>query len=121
MFRSLRRFLATKPTRATALLLFTALAFEIASFLLPASSVHYISIGNRRHFQVQDSPWLDDVWLVLRYGGFVALLAGVVLHRDSIETIEDTIAQESRDGVPGADKKNAGLGYAPVNIEEVRH
>lgn len=114
------RFLTTKPNRLTALLLIAALVFEIASFLLPASSIHYISIGDRRHFQVQDSPWLDDLRLVLRYGGVVALLAAIVGHVDSIETIEDVIAQESRDGVPGADKKDAGLGNAPVNIEEVR-
>ena len=48
------------------------------------------------------------------------LLAAVVRQGDSIATIEDTIAQESRDGVPGADKKDAAWGGAPVNMDEVR-
>jgi hypothetical protein len=121
MSRRQRAFLTTKPNRLTLLLLVAALAFEVASLLLPASSVHYIAGGNRRHFPVQDSPWLDHVWWVLRWGGLAVLVAAFVRHLDSIETIEDIIAQQSRDGVPGADKKDAGRGSAPVNMEEVRH
>ena len=103
------------------MLLLVAISVEIASLLLPASSVHYISIGSRRHFPVQNSPWIDHLWVVLRYGGIVALIGAVLFQSDTINTMTDLIAQESRNGEPGADRKNAGRGGAPVHMEESRH
>jgi|SRR5438045_5473452 hypothetical protein len=93
------RYLTTRPSRRTQLLVAAAILAGVVSILLPGPDVSYITVGPDHHVAVYTSSWLDHLAMVLQIASLGCILAALISHGDTVSTIEDTTVQERRDGV----------------------
>jgi hypothetical protein len=115
-----KRYMTTRPARLTLLLLGLAALLVAASFFSPA--VPRSTMRLRHHVRVTDPifGWQIVLFLTLRYGGLLLVLAAALRHQRTADTLE-TIVREERAPLPY--DRTAGIdarGNTAVDIEPTR-
>ena len=117
----MKRYVTTRLAPLTLLLLGLAAAFLVASFFAPAVPRKTLGLGHHVHISDPEFGWQAVLFLVLRYGGLLLLIAAALRHQRTADTVE-TIIREERAPLPY--DRTAGVdarGNTAVDMEPPRH
>lgn len=91
--------MTTRPARPTLILLGLAVVFLAASFFSPAVPRSTLRLGHHARVTDPELGWQMGLFLVLRYGGLLLVVAAALRHQRTSDTL-NTIIREERAPLP---------------------